>query len=163
MGQRTAHYPYDLLDMKRIYDFCGDEYVFLFKMHPFLIDVPEIPEEYRDRIRDFSSFPNINDLLRVTDLLITDYSSVIYEYSLFRRPMLFFAFDKDEYSTIRGFQSDYDTFAPGKICTTFDEMEAAIRTGDFEQEKVEKFVAENFDHVDTHSTDRFIDWLTSLK
>lgn len=163
MGQRTAHYPYDLLDMKRIYDFCGDEYVFLFKMHPFLIDVPEIPEKYRDRIRDFSSFPNINDLLRVTDLLITDYSSVIYEYSLFRRPMLFFAFDKDEYSTIRGFQSDYDTFAPGKICTTFDEMEAAIRTGDFEQEKVEKFVAENFDHVDTHSTDRFIDWLTSLK
>ena len=77
--------------------------------------------------------------------------------------MLFFAFDKDEYSTIRGFQSDYDTFAPGKICTTFDEMEEAIRNKDFEVEKVDKFVDENFDYLDNHSTDRFIDWLLTGK
>ena len=163
MGQKSAHYPYEYLDYKRIYDFCGDEYVFLLKMHPFLVDVPQIPAEFADRIQDFSSFPNVNDLLRVTDLLITDYSSVIYEYALFRRPMLFFAFDKDEYSTIRGFQSDYDTFAPGKICTTFDEMEEAIRNKDFQIEKVDKFVDENFDYLDTHSTDRFIDWLLTGK
>ena len=163
MGQKTAHYPYEYLDYQRIYDFCGDEYVFLLKMHPFLVDVPEIPPALSDRIRDYSSFPNINDLLRVTDLLITDYSSVIYEYALFRRPMLFFAFDKDEYSTIRGFQSDYDTFAPGKICTTFDEMEEAILNKDFEVEKVDKFVDENFDYLDSHSTDRFIDWLLTGK
>ncbi len=158
-GQRTAHYPYSLLDMKRIYDFCGDEYVFMFKMHPFIDEKPPIPDEYKDRIIDFSAFPNVNDLLRVTDLMITDYSSVIYEYALFRKPMLFFAFDKTEYAAARGFHHDYDSFCPGKVCQTFDEMETAIINRDFEVEKVDQFIRDYFDYLDADSTDRFIDWI----
>ena len=158
-GQKTANYPYMLLDMKRIYDFCGEEYVFMFKMHPFIEEKPPIPDAYKDRIIDFSAFPNVNDLLRVTDLMITDYSSVIYEYALFRKPMLFFAFDKDEYAAARGFHHDYDSFCPGKVCRTFDEMETAIINRDFELEKVDQFINDYFDYLDAGSTDRFIDWI----
>ncbi len=160
VGALTATYPYEKLDMKRIYDMCGDEYVFIFKMHPFIKEKPEILSEYSDRIIDLSGAGDVNDLLPVIDILITDYSSVIYEFSLFRRPILFFAYDRESYSAIRGFQSDYDDFAPGRICTTFDELERAIRTGDFQLEKVDRFVAENFDYLDNGASDRFIDWLT---
>lgn len=162
VGALTATYPYEKLDMKQIYDMCGDEYVFIFKMHPFIKEKPAIPEEYSDRIIDMSGMGDINDLLPVIDILITDYSSVIYEFSLFRRPMLFFAYDRDSYAAIRGFQSDYEDFAPGKICSTFDEVEQAIRDKDFEVEKVDRFVKENFDYLDSGACDRFIDWLTGI-
>ncbi len=154
--QKTAHYPYDRLCFEKIYEVCGENYVFVFKMHPFIVEIPPIPEGFADRIKDLSSFPNINQLLQVTDILITDYSSVIYEYALLKRPMIFFAYDKKEYSVIRGFHNDFDTFAPGKICTSFDEVINAIKNEDFDVHKVDKFVDENFDYLDGHSSDRFI-------
>ena len=162
VGALTASYPYDRLDMKRIYDMCGDEYVFIFKMHPFIKEKPAIPPEYSDRIIDLSGIGDINDMLPVIDILITDYSSVIYEFSLFRRPMIFFAYDRESYSAIRGFQSDYDDFAPGKICTSFDEVEKTIKNKDFQLEKVDRFVSENFDYLDSGATDRFIDWMIHI-
>ena len=156
VNAKEAYYPYDKLDMKRIYDMCGSDYVFIFKMHPFVKDRPPIPEQYSDRIKDLSMAGDVNDMLPVVDILITDYSSIIYEFSTFRKPMLFFAFDQKSYSVIRGFQSDYDDFAPGKICTSFDEVEKTIKNKDFQLEKVDRFVSENFDYLDSGATDRFI-------
>jgi hypothetical protein len=91
--------------------------------------------------------------------MITDYSSIIYEYSLLNRPMLFFAYDKDVYAATRGFHRDYIDTAPGKVVTTFDDLLTAMRDEDFEQWRRDQFLRENFDHVDTHSADRVIDWL----
>ena len=104
------------------------------------------------------TYPNINDLFYITDLLITDYSSNIFEYSLMRKPMMFFAFDKVQYSFSRGFHRDYEESAPGKICYTFDELMDAFAAQDFEYEKVEEYVEKHFDYIDTHSSDRVIDW-----
>lgn len=158
-GIRDAFYPYDELDLDALYEFCGEDTVVLFRMHHFVPDAVPIPSRYRDRMQDFSRFPNGNDLLHVIDLLITDYSSIIYEYSLLERPMLFFAYDKDAYSATRGFHRDYVQTAPGKVCTTFGQLMEAMREGDYEEWRREAFVRENFDHVDTHSADRVIDWL----
>ena len=99
-----------------------------------------IPEEYQDKFLDVGTYPNINDLFYITDLLITDYSSNIFEYSLMRKPMMFFAFDKVQYSFSRGFHRDYEESAPGKICYTFDELMDAFAAQDFEYEKVEEYV-----------------------
>lgn len=156
---RTAFYDYSKLDFARLYELCGDEYVFLMRMHHFIAGAPPIPEEYADRIFDFSRFPNGNDLLHSVDILITDYSSILYEFSLLDRPMLFFAYDRDLYSATRGFHRDYDEMAPGKVCLTFDDLVNAIETQDYEQWKVERFREENFDHIDTDSSDRVIDQL----
>ena len=73
--------------------------------------------------------------------------------------MLFFAFDKIQYSFSRGFHRDYESSAPGKVCFTFDELLTAIKNKDFEYEKVEQYVKHHFDYVDTHSSDRVIDWI----
>ncbi len=152
-----AHYPYDIMDFQKLYDMCGDEYVVLFKMHPWISSHLPI-DDYTDKFLDLTDYPDINNLFYVTDLLITDYSSCIYEYSLMKKPMLFFAFDEMQYSISRGFHHDYRLAAPGKVCNTFDELLEAIKNKDFEAEKVEQYVARNFDIIDSNSADRVIDW-----
>ena len=159
VGAKSAFYDYSQLDFERLYEMCGDEYVFLIRMHHFVPGAPPIPAEYADRILDFSHFPDTNDLLHSVDILVTDYSSIIYEFSLLDRPMLFFAYDKELYSATRGFHRDYDDMAPGRVCTTFDELLSAIEGGDFDEWKIARFREENFDHVDTGSSDRVIDQL----
>ena len=98
-------------------------------------------------------------MLFFTDLLITDYSSVVYEASTLNIPMLFYAYDLEEYISKRDFYEPFETFVPGKIVKDFDSMIAAIYNGDFEQEKVEPFCQRNFEFRDGGSTDRVIDWL----
>ncbi len=158
-NKKNAHYPYELIDFKQLYELCGDEYVVLFKMHPWVADPVPIEERYKDRFADANQYPNINDLFYFTELLITDYSSNIFEYSLMRKPMLFFAFDEIQYSFSRGFHRDYEESAPGKICRTFDEVLDAIRQQDFEYPKVEEYVEKHFDYIDSHASDRVIDWI----
>lgn len=158
-NKKTAHYPYSLIDFERLYQLCGEEYVVLFKMHPWVKSAVPIPEEFKDKFVDVNRYPNINDLFYITDLLITDYSSNIFEYSLMRKPMLFFAFDKIQYSFSRGFHRDYEESAPGKVCYTFDELMEAFEKRDFEYEKVEQYIEHHFDFIDSHSSDRVIDWI----
>ena len=106
-----------------------------------------------------NAYPNINELFYITDLLITDYSSCIYEFMLMKKPMLFFAYDHDRYAVSRGFHRDYASNVPGKICLTFDELLRAMCEEDYEYDKVERMLPQYFDHVDTGSCDRVIDWL----
>lgn len=152
-----AHYPYEIMDFDKLYDLCGNEYVVIFKMHPWISDPVPI-EKYTDKFIDMTSYPDINNLFYITDLLITDYSSCIYEFSLMHKPMLFFAFDEMQYSISRGFHHDYRLAAPGKVCNTFEELLTAIKNKDFEFEKVGQYVSRNFDVIDSNSSDRVIDW-----
>lgn len=158
-SKKSAAYPYELIDFDGLYETCGDEYVVLFKMHPWVHERVPIKEAHKDKFMDVGKFPNINDLFYVTDLLITDYSSNIFEYSLMKKPMLFFAFDKVQYSFSRGFHRPYEESAPGKVCYTFEQLLEAIRKGDFEYEKVQQYVEHHFDYIDGGSSDRVIDWL----
>lgn len=152
-----AHYPFEIMDFEKLYKLCGDEYVVIFKMHPWINQKVPIGK-YSDKFLDLTSYHDINNLFYITDLLITDYSSCIYEFSLMRKPMLFFAFDEMQYSISRGFHHDYRLAAPGKVCNTFEELLTAIKKKDFEFEKVEEYVSRNFDVIDSNSSDRVIDW-----
>lgn len=158
-NKASAHYPYELIDFRRLYELCGEDYVVLFKMHPWVSEGVPIEEQYKDRFADVGNYPNINDLFYFTELLITDYSSNIFEYSLMRKPMLFFAFDEIQYSFSRGFHRDYEESAPGKICHTFEEVLQAIKDEDFEYPKVEQYVKKHFDYIDSGASDRVIDWI----
>ena len=159
-NKRHAYYPYDKLNMDRLYKLCEEtNSIIIFKMHPFVEEPVPIPEKYKDRMIDLVKYPNINDLFYISDLLITDYSSNIYEFSLMRKPMLFYAFDIDEYTKERGFHRDYRTNVPGKIVETFDDMINAINKEDFEYEKVEEYIENNFEFTDTHACERIINWI----
>jgi CDP-ribitol ribitolphosphotransferase len=73
--------------------------------------------------------------------------------------MLFFAYDKEVYGATRGFHRDFDETAPGKVCTSIDELVKALQNEDFDSWKIEAFRRENFDIIDTGATDRVIDQL----
>lgn len=158
-NKANAHYPYELIHFKKLYELCGDEYVVLFKMHPWVASEVPISDKYKDRFADVGRYPNINDLFYITELLITDYSSNIFEYSLMKKPMLFFAFDEIQYSFSRGFHRAYEESAPGKVCHTFEEVLQAIADEDFDYPKVEEYVEKHFDYIDSHASDRVIDWI----
>lgn len=158
-GSGDAHYDYDELDFSALYEACGEDTVLLFRQHHFIPEPAPIPAEFADRLIDVASCPDTNDLLLISDVLITDYSSVIYEYSLLERPMIFYAYDLEKYSAIRGMHRAYEEAAPGSIATTFDDLIALIREPDLSVEKTKDFVRENFDYVDTNNSDRVIDML----
>lgn len=97
VGFHDAYYDYSQLNLKAIYDFCEhNNFIFVVKMHPFVKEPIKIPEEYQNRIFDYSDI-DINSLIYVSDVMITDYSSCAYEFSLFNRPLIFFRYDKENY------------------------------------------------------------------
>jgi CDP-glycerol glycerophosphotransferase len=76
---------------------------------------------------DVTGYPDIGDLLLVTDVLITDYSSVMFDFAPTGRPMLFFTYDLEQYrDQIRGFYFDFEAEAPGPLLATSDEVVAAL-------------------------------------
>lgn len=158
-GMTTAYYDYSQIDFDALYEMCGEDTVVLFRMHHFVTQPVPIRAEHADRFFDFSHYKDGLGLLHVTDVLITDYSSIIYEYALLNRPMVFFAYDKDVYSATRGFHRDFDSTAPGTVCTTFECLVETLSTENYDLERIARFREENFDRIDTHSSDRFIDWL----
>ncbi|GIN69650.1 ribitolphosphotransferase [Bacillus sp. J14TS2] len=139
-GQSSAHYPFEVLNLKRIYEELHEEYVFLFKIHPFVQNKLDIPYEFADFFYDVSDYREINDLLLITDLLITDYSSVCFEYALLNKPMLFFAFDVEQYIQDRDFYYNFFDFIPGPLVKTTDELLKRIISKKFEMEKIPPFV-----------------------
>lgn len=156
-GQVSAYYPTDCIDIKALYEQLGEEYAIIIKLHPFCKERIDIPEEYSDYIIDLSTEDELNDLLFVTDLLVTDYSSVIFEASLLSVPMLFYAFDLYDYISSRDFYYNFETFVPGKIVFNEHELIESIRNKDFESEKIEEFKTKFFDHLDGKSSQRVAD------
>lgn len=95
--QTVAFYDINQLDLDKIYQFClKNNFIFIIKMHPFIKKRVNISEKYKEIIKDYSA-ENINDLMYVSDILITDYSSCAYEFSMLQRPIIFFRYDKTQY------------------------------------------------------------------
>ncbi|MEJ7218709.1 teichoic acid ribitol-phosphate polymerase TarL [Staphylococcus gallinarum] len=156
-GHHTAHYPFFKIDFARLAQYCQtNQAVILFKMHPFVKNKLEIPRQYQEYFVDVSEFREVNDILFVTDILISDYSSLVYEFAVFKRPMLFYAFDLEDYITSRDFYEPYETFVPGKIVETFTELMIALEHGDYEVEKVEPFLNKHFKYQDGRSSERLV-------
>lgn len=156
-GANTAHYPFFKIDLDKFAKYCEDNNaIVLFKMHPFVKNKLAIPNEYNKYFKDISDFREVNDILFVTDVLITDYSSLIYEFSTFNRSMLFYAFDLEDYIATRDFYEPYESFVPGKIVTTFDELIYSLNNEDFEHEKVKPFLNKHFKYQDGQSSERIV-------
>ncbi len=95
-------------------------------------------------IVDVTDYENINDLCMISDLLITDYSSICMDFSLMKKPMVFYAYDLEKYKGDRDFYFDYEAYVPGPIATTMDELCHIIEHEDFKVEKNDAFRAFNF-------------------
>lgn len=156
-GKLSGYYPVDRLDVNRLYEDLKEEYAIIVKHHPFVNNRSAIKKKYQDMIIDLSDNSELNDLLFVTDVLITDYSSVVFEASLLDIPMLLYAFDLDRYISSRGFYYEYEDMAPGKIIRAYSDLVDAIEQKDWENDKLEEFKKRFFDDLDGKSSQRTAD------
>jgi CDP-ribitol ribitolphosphotransferase len=135
----------DLLDLEVMHRVLGADHVVILKLHPFVRDAVTVPPGLRDFVIDASGDPDVNELMLVSDLLVTDYSSVIYEFALLGRPIAFLAPDDGAYHDERGFYFDFRKEAPGPIVDSTEELAALIRADAFDLEQVRAFAAASFD------------------
>ena len=161
-GQKSAHYDFSKLDIDRLRNELGNDYIMIMKLHPFIKDSIKITEENRRFIIDLSNEREINDLLFVSDILITDYSSVCFEYSLLNRPMIFFTYDLEEYIESRDFYYPFESFVPGPIVRSTEEIIDVIKNNHFDFSEIEEFKNKFFSHLDGNSTKRVIDELIKI-
>lgn len=154
-----ASYPFEMFDIGNFMENISDEYVLIIKHHPFVLEKHPVPSKYKDRVLDLSESSELNDLLFLTDIIITDYSSLVFEASLLNIPMLFYTFDLQEYIRERDFYFNFETFIPGKFYYTQEELENAINNNDFAIEKIPAFRDKFFDQIDGKASQRIADLL----
>ena len=150
----------DRLDYNRLFEALGDEYVILVKHHPFVSRPPVIPEKYRDSFAaDLSAKGDISDLLCAADICISDYSSLVFEYSLLERPLIFFAYDLDTYFDWRGFYYDYFDMTPGPVVSNTEEIIDYITHIDerFDLKRMQDFRYKFMRSCDGNATRRILD------
>lgn len=153
---RSASSPRNL-DLRVLQRELGADHVLLLKLHPFVREAHPIPPDVASFAIDASDHPDIHELMLVSDVLVTDYSSAIFEFSLLGRPMAFFAPDLEDYHGERGFYFDYRTGVPGPVFETTEDLARWLRAGVFDLERVARFRAESFEVADGHASERFVD------
>ncbi len=136
-----AQYKFDLpLDLEMMKSL-RDEYYFVLRTHYFIADHLNIPKEDADFVSDQSRYNDIGELYLISDILITDYSSVFFDFANLRRPILFYVYDFEKYAgVLRGFYFDMTTGCPGPLLKTNEEILDALRNID----KVEAEYADKY-------------------
>ncbi len=113
------------VDFDKLYSALGDEYVILFRAHYLVANSFDF-ERYAGFVRDVSGYSEINDLYIASDILITDYSSVFFDYANLGKPIIFYMYDLEEYANeLRGFYIDLDDL-PGPIVKDEDSLTEEI-------------------------------------
>ncbi|WP_324795120.1 CDP-glycerol glycerophosphotransferase family protein [Streptomyces cyaneofuscatus] len=140
--QRHASKLYKLdlrIDLAAAQAELGGDHVLLFRKHPKVHG--SVPGAGRGFVWDVTRYPDIADLYLVADVLITDYSSALFDFAHSDKPMLFFTYDLEHYrDTLRGLYFDFTTRAPGPLLETSEQLVRAVRDVDaVEAEYKEKY------------------------
>lgn len=143
------------LDIDRFYEEFHEEYILLLRLHPAVSGT--LANTYPDFVYDVSTYPNINHLLLITDVLISDYSSIPFEFALLERPMIFFAYDLDEYARERGFWDNYNHIVPGPVVETNEALIQAIHAGEYDMEAIRSFRDEWNTYSSGNSSKRLVE------
>ncbi len=151
------------LDIEKMYNEFKDDYVLLIKLHPHLVKGFNAQTFVPDYMKSFAIKPHpgypIENLLCAADILISDYSSLIFEYALLEKPMIFYAYDLEEYESSRAFYYEYRSFVPGKIVTDTDgliDTISRIRHG-YDKKKIAEFKDKFMSACDGKSAKRIFD------
>ncbi|MFD2694814.1 CDP-glycerol glycerophosphotransferase family protein [Sporolactobacillus shoreicorticis] len=123
-----GRYRFELdLDLRRMQKELGNDFIIIMRMHYLIADHLDL-SEYEGFAFDYSHYEDISELYMIADLLITDYSSVFFDYANLKRPMIFFTYDIADYRDhLRGFYFEFEKKAPGPIVLTTEEVIQAIQ------------------------------------
>lgn len=125
------------LDLESLKEKFSKDYVLLFSPHYFVANSIDF-DKYKGFVYNVADHDDINELFIISDLVITDYSSIFFDFANLKRPMIFYMYDFDEYKgKLRDFYMDLNEL-PGPITKTQDELEKAIFNVDKDKKKYEK-------------------------
>ena len=147
------------LELKKMHEELGDKYILLIKLHPAIILELDLSNEFQDFVFDYSSYPDINELLVITDILITDYSSIPMEFVLFKRKMIFYAYDLEEYENDNGLWEDYETSVPGPVVKNTDDIIDAILNKESNLQQLEAYAKKWVEYCDGHASEKLVNEL----
>lgn len=125
------------LDLNRMFEELKDDYILLVRAHPSV--KMSFVGAFPDFLYDVSQTGHVNEILTITDILITDYSSIPFEFSLLKKPMYFFPYDLFEYMEERGFYEPYESLVPGPIAFETKELIRMIKENAYSPERLERF------------------------
>lgn len=156
-----GQYKFELhLELKRMKEELEQDYILLIRTHYFIADSLNL-----NRLKGFaynvSRYDDISELYLISDILITDYSSVFFDYANLKRPMLFFTYDLEKYrDVLRGFYFDLEKEVPGPLLFTTEEIINAIRnidqiTSDYSQ-RYNEFYHRFCEWEDGHATEKVV-------
>ncbi|WP_146826086.1 CDP-glycerol glycerophosphotransferase family protein [Aeromicrobium flavum] len=115
------------IDWEALVPALSDRTVVLVRRHSVVRGSLRIPPELEDRVVDVSDHPDVQDLLCAADVLVTDYSSVMFDYAILDRPIVLFCYDLEHYrDDLRGFYLDLEAEAPGPVVTTQEQLTQAL-------------------------------------
>lgn len=138
----------------------GDQYILAVRLHPRMNNDEMLKN---CDVLNVTSYKDEKKLLLLADILITDYSSIIIEYALLNKPMIFYPYDYKYYNEIeRGFYFDYKEFVPGPIAHNTNELIQIIKGNSYDLNKIKKFVDLQFDYLDGNSTKRIVDYILGI-
>jgi CDP-glycerol glycerophosphotransferase len=157
---KKGQYLFDLrINLENLQKELGDEYVVLLRMHYLISNALDL-KGYEDFAVDVSNYNDISELYLITDALVTDYSSVMFDFGILKRPQFFFAYDIEKYDKgLRGFYMDYMNDLPGEIFTDEFKLAKELKNLDKHKEqykdKIEQFY-EKFCSLETGEASKFI-------
>lgn len=140
---------YEQLDLNYVIDSLPDDYVIMSRMHPLLGDVMLGEHE---RILNVNN-ENLNELLAVTDCFVSDYSSIIFDFSILERKMIYYAPDLQEYKDTIGLNVEYEKL-PGKVCGSVEELIRELKSQEYDKNMVRELKDECFLYQDGKSVER---------
>lgn len=157
-----AEYPESFFDCEKFANALGGDWAVIIKMHPFVKKTVQIPESVSSRVFDLSAEREINDILFITDVLVTDYSSVIFENAVIGNACVLYAPDLEQYTGGRGFYFDYADYSCGSVVQSFEELPSAVlqaKPGEAQQKFRQRFVS----LCDGNSSARFVETILESK
>ena len=165
---RRGEYKFSLaMDLERMQKEFAEDSVILLRTHYYIADMLDF-SEYEGFVFNGSQYEDVSRLYLASDICITDYSSVFFDYANLKRPLLFFAYDYDEYADeIRGLYIDMEKELPGPILKTNDELIDALHHMDEVTEKYKERYEEFYERFccvdDGHACRRTVEKMFQIK
>ena len=163
---KKATYGFEGVNPERLREILGDSYFFIYKWHPavqtrisqgeLLPFGDSVPGEYW---LDLSAERDINDLMMFADILVTDYSSVVFEYALTKKPIVYYWPDVNEYILGRGTYYDMNEYVYGEVAYDIEELATALARAKVDEAKLATFMDKFMSACDGHSTEKTITFI----
>ncbi|GAA0599172.1 bifunctional glycosyltransferase/CDP-glycerol:glycerophosphate glycerophosphotransferase [Actinomadura livida] len=154
------------LDLETMRQALGDNHVLLLRTHPLITDRDDTAMD--GFVIDVSRYPDIADLYMAADVLVTDYSSAMFDYAILGRPIVLYTYDLERYRDhVRGFYVDLEAEAPGPVVTTSAEVAEAVERAPGSEDRYadayDRFFVKYCPHDDGQASARVVDHVFGTK